>query len=1397
MLIESFLQQTVMMIEEMPTIRRSLLRILSQLSEVSESGFGQNCMKVLQDLLDSGPAIIKDVNELLREVIIPKLKTPVCNSKHKDLIIGLKRLCEAHHLESELSVLVDSMVTWLKTQVGHEEDMLTRGAGAQDEEAVDSEVMTYAISLLSVASADKDNARVMEKSGAHNYVSRLLKLTERRAEPSDLLNQPLDVIRPVIEKLMALFKLVEVTSEHSVKVANVFVREEMPQKLLRDITHYLTIYKANDYNLGSSGQKGNDEDVIYYQLVSSYIYALKGLCSSTQTIAYFNSDASRIRDELLTMSTMPRIDPVLCTAILDLTRKILESGFLDSKPRDFENYVHRLQKLLPFLPYFSEARYPELCQLGQRYFSGTMIGQEPIPMSSLNNTVVHNLFIAVINIIKYFSGKAQLGTTEVVNKCKEVSQALNESSREQCLFNALEIPSDIVKLAVVKCLDKVPLKEIDIDEIGHIVRVLASYKNLGVGKTEEVLAQIFLLLCKMCKKREDFRVKFGEMVMTECLSIAKRNQERDLGDEEGENQEKMYLTMSCVMFLKECSLHDNLKNHLNSLPAQRTMRSILKAEENFKTYNELPCDIDRTYIGDSIEAVMKCFVDADGLMPYHRVSLRVLMRLADNLQFKPEAELPNPWRYPNRELLETLEEAMEEIKSQRIKTDKEWWPVDIPEPPQDPKLDQKHLTMVQTVAIQRLLEFLMGRSTINSSGIEDGLKREYDNIYETQEYGRIDVLKKALAKKEELDLKYQERKRAEETKMEKAKNVDEVVEDAINPEELLKTALKEQAIGAEYFHGVQITEGEDELFMTKEQKIAEEAMELRALSIAVYLRIIIALIEFAPKEHTKEQAIAQIRDNTFLRNLTKLCATTKWLRSCVGAKYLAVMKYVVRPGARQNSGMQEDVILFEIISLALQSILKNVRQRLASRERKPLTTEEHFLIAEATSIASHICSSIVTIHWHDDFKTVYAEEDGATVVYHSVQDLMCGFLLETLIPIENIEVYCEILFYDSSFSKRFDKASYNREPLQMTFMDKARSALVEVLGTYCARCEDQRYKVLELCQSGIAFSDVPLRTSYMQDILNQYKMALYSNELSKFMLDNSSAFNLSQSKIPERITALGWCDMTYNGSNAWQKRLALVTSRCFLVLNPPSSKACTLCGDERFCPTGPTFDYQIEYFKIKKVVSYRNIKQLISIQFDKPSAFGGSNETIAFFIFHQYKTASQIKECLEELLLSPEEVGYQASFEYDYFLEHCLAKYLETQNGGAVKETVLCSINPTDFGLFAKERVFRNGVFCVFTHANELFMLNFNMTRWPLLNEESHNEVADLFTEAKARTTTDSISKAVAPHVPEPILNLTFGGTEHVFQFGDDRAMDLFLRNAMKSALEQSAKAKVGKKGRR
>jgi hypothetical protein len=62
----------------------------------------------------------------------------------------------------------------------------------------------------------------------------------------------------------------------------------------------------------------------------------------------------------------------------------------------------------------------------------------------------------------------------------------------------LEIPNDDVKLAVVDCLFNVPLNELDVEEIGYLLRLMC-IANIGAGRTEIVLSTIFWILTKLLK----------------------------------------------------------------------------------------------------------------------------------------------------------------------------------------------------------------------------------------------------------------------------------------------------------------------------------------------------------------------------------------------------------------------------------------------------------------------------------------------------------------------------------------------------------------------------------------------------------------------------------------------------------------------------------------------------------------------------------------------------------------------------------------------------------------------------------------------------------------------------------------------------------------------------------
>ncbi|CDW89777.1 UNKNOWN [Stylonychia lemnae] len=125
---------------------------------------------------------------------------------------------------------------------------------------------------------------------------------------------------------------------------------------------------------------------------------------------------------------------------------------------------------------------------------------------------------------------------------EEVIQSLNDVGRETALFNCLEVSNDYIELAVVECLNNVPLSELDNGEIATAIRLLGSFK-IYRGK--------------------NFRLKYGEQAKSEAIGILIRNLMRVVEDPD-EEMEILSLLKSCVYFLKFNSISSDIKKFIAS-----------------------------------------------------------------------------------------------------------------------------------------------------------------------------------------------------------------------------------------------------------------------------------------------------------------------------------------------------------------------------------------------------------------------------------------------------------------------------------------------------------------------------------------------------------------------------------------------------------------------------------------------------------------------------------------------------------------------------------------------------------------------------------------------------------------------------------------------------------------
>jgi hypothetical protein len=103
-------------------------------------------------------------------------------------------------------------------------------------------------------------------------------------------------------------------------------------------------------------------------------------------------------------------------------------------------------------------------------------------------------------------------------------------------------------------------------------------------------------------------------------------------------------------------------------------------------------------------------------------------------------------------------------------------------------------------------------------------------------------------------------------------------------------------------------------------------IEVRTLTICAFLRCLNASIEYAPTEQLRQRAILNIRNPSMFKQITMLCDTTNWdAESNIGAKYLRVMRNVIKVPFDKDKESIDMLMHYEMISIVIQKALFTIR----------------------------------------------------------------------------------------------------------------------------------------------------------------------------------------------------------------------------------------------------------------------------------------------------------------------------------------------------------------------------------------------------------------------------------------------------------------------------------------
>ena len=195
-------------------------------------------------------------------------------------------------------------------------------------------------------------------------------------------------------------------------------------------------------------------------------------------------------------------DPILLTAICTFALDLFECEEIKNNEEFMAPFHAKISDMKHLIPYLGFDKYQGLLEMSRKYHGAVQSAQKvtdsgapeetqmthkiddqadksideeeaeemkmEIIMNSLkhlDDPIVSQLFISIINLMKFFCLEAENYEQNNNVLFDAVSQSLNQNGRETALFNCLAVPDDNIKLAVVSCLFVVPLDELESDEI--------------------------------------------------------------------------------------------------------------------------------------------------------------------------------------------------------------------------------------------------------------------------------------------------------------------------------------------------------------------------------------------------------------------------------------------------------------------------------------------------------------------------------------------------------------------------------------------------------------------------------------------------------------------------------------------------------------------------------------------------------------------------------------------------------------------------------------------------------------------------------------------------------------------------------------------------------------------
>eukprot|EP00300_Choanocystis_sp_HF-7_P018139 c19952_g1_i1.p1 GENE.c19952_g1_i1~~c19952_g1_i1.p1 ORF type:complete len:1707 (+),score=304.72 c19952_g1_i1:244-5364(+) len=1080
-LIQEFLMAVDMLISRQPAVAKKSMGLITTMLSISNENICGFALNKIEEYLEAGEMYSDNVVENLRIHVIGKMQHPKTPQATKELLLrALNRLALSAPVLEALRNMSTIIAGWLQ----------------------EPDPSYELLSLVATASNDMKIAIELHKQKLSRTTMVLLTKIHR------------DLNRRA--------KLLEIVGNMCFHIP------AYAQELVRNTVHLDLIHEMDGMFEHQNRWAGVDEESqTQAKVAANLINCLHGVsCHSEQ--GFEDCLKSSLYKNVLKSLANPKVHPQLLRFCLKAIGGVIKLS------NSIDKYIEEMDGAVRLLSYLEGDGYDRMCEvLGCVDTHGKAIG-----LKHQRDKVILEMLKSIVDFLALLHIKAR-GDPKIpaTAEAKKLCDRLDKADREEKLFALLEVPDDEVKVAVIRCLQQVPLDNYQENEVNYLIEMLASAENLTVGRIEEIIAGIFNVLGQLTADPthvgERFRRGHADIIHV-TLSVLMRNASRDVAGQREEAAQKELLNDACISLLMQASYPGRWPEAvaiMTSRNALEAMKQILMFDEQFGKSGK-PVLIEKTGCGQSVNALLHALPT---LSMEGGVAKRVLIRLAEVLEGRQMTEAIGDALIPPAHDYENEPPVV-----------REW------------RLGQ-HILFVQMHGIEIVLKYLLDNCELGDS------------------YNARHVLDDYTALKNEEIMKKHEGLLAEQHEppqpVEIARHRLYALVDA-NPALHHPDNLKVPRMNLPFTEGgIRDSESKKETANS-------------AAAVAASLRVFQSLLVYGSPQ-TKQRAVARGRSTEFIVTLVGLAdkiTDGKWFPNGVGANLLSIFTDLMKienTVTHENETMIAlyDVIgqvFFKMIRVLDASLLRVISDntRTKGQTTMRLNESEELMVQRMAKAMYTMITGIKYIRPTDDF---------------DVNETLQDNLLTDIIDLGMIQSMVHYLFYDKIITRQ----TWSKQSALDRNLAETRLYVARVVTEYLYVNDELRFDILEAINRMEVNHRNPLRSSFMSYLLHEVKNTTYLHNLERYMMEH----NMFPTRF-ERILCCEWieCDTfrprlmeetiepavktTLEKLGIHQeltiripdlkKRLFVVTNDAFYIFNQQSGHPCSACDESAFCPNGPT-----------------------------------------------------------------------------------------------------------------------------------------------------------------------------------------------------------------------------------